>query len=316
VHPDEETVMGKRFSIASSLSLAAFAFVLTAGGDAFAFCRSTTCRAKGKVECPVDKHGCVTEGEKLWWPTTCIGYATNKLGTQDYDPADTRAVIQKTFQHWTEVKCEDGSISKMGFEERDPVPCKKSEYNKNGPNVNVVLFQDDNWKYRGVDGTLAKTSVTYSDDTGEIYDADIEVNTANNTVTMTEEQGKVEYDLEAILTHEVGHFIGIAHSDDPSAVMFASYTPGSLAQRKLTPDDIKAVCTIYPATYDKPCNPTPRGGFSATCSDADKTALCSAQPGGGEASYGVATLFVGTCLLGVRSRRRRAARNAASRGPA
>jgi hypothetical protein len=296
--------MGKRLSIVSSLSLAAFAVVLTSAGDADAFCRSTTCRAKGKVECPTDKDGCVTEGEKLWWPTTCVGYATNKLGTQDYDPADTRAVIKKTFEHWTDVKCADGTTAKMSFEEHDPIPCKKSEYNKNGPNVNVILFQDDNWNYRGVDGTLAKTSVTYDDSTGEIYDADIEVNTANNTVTMTDEPGKIEYDLEAILTHEVGHFIGIAHSPDPSAVMFASYSPGSVAQRKLTPDDIAAVCAIYPATYDKACNTVPRGGFSPTCSAADKSALCSVQPGGG-ASYGVASLFLGTCLLTARARRRR-----------
>jgi hypothetical protein len=273
--------------------------------DADAFCRSTTCRAKGGKECATDGDGCPTDGSKLFWPTACISYATNRLGTQDLDPADTRSVIKKTFQAWTDVDCPDGTTAKMAFQEREPIPCKKSEYNKTGPNVNVVLFQDDNWKYRGIDGTLAKTSVTYNDETGEIYDADIEVNTANNTVTITDDPEKIQYDLQAILTHEVGHFIGVAHSPDPSAVMFASYSPGSTSQRKLHPDDVDAVCGIYPSTADLPCNVTPRNGFSPVCSDPDSTAICSVQPGGAGVSYGVVGIFLGSGFLAARARRRR-----------
>lgn len=284
-------------------SLVTVALLVTAN-DASAFCRSTTCRSTGKKECATDADGCSTEGAKLFWPTSCIGYATNKLGTQDLDPTDTREVIKKTFLAWSDVQCPDGTIAKMTFQEREPVPCKKSQYNKNGPNVNVVLFQDDDWKYRGIDATLAKTSVTYNDETGEIYDADIEVNTANNTVTITDDPSKIQYDLQAILTHEVGHFIGIAHSPDPSAVMFASYSPGSTSQRKLHPDDVEAVCTTYPSTSNVACNTEPRGGFSPRCDDPETSESCSVQPGGG-ASYGVATLFLGSGLLAARARRRR-----------
>src|SRR5262245_38281216 len=75
--------------------------ILTLTGTANAFCRSTTCRAQGGKECPTDGDGCPTDGAKLWWPTSCISYATNKLGTQDLDPADTRPVIRKTFEAWT-----------------------------------------------------------------------------------------------------------------------------------------------------------------------------------------------------------------------
>lgn len=277
--------------------------------DASAFCRSTTCRTKNGTECPTDEAGCVTDGAKLFWPSSCVSYATNRLGTQDLDPEDTRAVIRKTFQAWSDVQCPDGTIAKMTFQELEPVPCKRSQYNKNGTNVNVVLFQDDDWKYRGIDGTLAKTSVTYNDDTGEIYDADIEVNTANNTVTITDDPAEVEYDLQAILTHEVGHFIGIAHSPDPSAVMFASYSPGSTSQRELHPDDVDAICEVYPVTSEAACNTEPRGGFSARCDPPETGGICSVQPGGGRegtggASYGVVALFVGSGVLAARARRR------------
>ena len=252
--------------------------VLAAARDASAFCRSSTCRTTGAKECQTDEEGCPAEGAKLFWTSSCISYAVNELGTQDLDPADTREVIKKTFQAWSDVPCgKDGKAgtASMTFQERDPVSCKKSEYNKEAPNVNVVLFQDDDWKYRGIDGTLAKTSVTYNDETGEIYDADIEVNAANNTVTITDNPQKVEYDLQAILTHEVGHFIGVAHSAESTAVMFASYSPGSVSQRKLTPDDVGAVCAIYPPGRDAACNVEPRGGFSASCGGEEKSGLCT-----------------------------------------
>lgn len=295
--------MTHSFAIAGVAALALLAW----SADAFAFCRSSTCRTTASKECPTDEDGCPTTGAKLFWPSSCISYATNKLGTQDLDPGETRAIIRKTFQAWSDVPCPDGKVASMTFQEREPVSCKKSQYNKTGPNVNVVLFQDDDWKYRGIDGTLAKTSVTYSDETGEIYDADIEVNTANNTVTITDDPRKVQYDLQAILTHEVGHFIGIAHSPNPDAVMYASYNPGSTSQRKLTPDDVEAVCAIYPPNSGVPCETEPRGGFSGSCDDPDEKGICSvSNVGTSDASTGAFGVVFGTGILAAaRTTRRR-----------
>jgi hypothetical protein len=185
----------------------------------------------------------------------------------------------------------------MTFQEREPVSCKKSQYNKTAPNVNVVLFQDNDWKYRGIDGTLAKTSVTYNDQTGEIYDADIEINSANNEVTISDDPAKIEYDLQAILTHEVGHFIGIAHSDKPDAVMYPTYNPGSTTQRKLTPDDVEAVCHIYPPNSDVACETEPRNGFSGECDAPVDDGICSvATIGAAGADASTPTGFFGLVL--------------------
>jgi hypothetical protein len=276
-------------TFAATVAALAAGAILAAASDASAFCRSTTCRSTSTKECATDENSCPIDGARLFWPTSCVSYAVNELGTQDLDPGDTRAIIKKAFQAWSELPCPGGGNASMTFQERDPVSCKVSEYNKDGHNLNVILFQDDDWKYRGIDGTLAKTSVTYNDETGEIYDADIEVNAANNTVTITDNQAKIEYDLQAILTHEVGHFIGIAHSAESSAVMFASYSPGSTSQRKLTPDDIDAVCAIYPPKSGVACNSTPRGGFSASCDAAEKSGLCAVSAVGSEGERKAAT---------------------------
>jgi len=284
---------------------AALAALLLAG-DAEAFCRSTTCRETKTNDCPTDENGCSTKGAKLFWPTSCLSYAANRLGTEAHDPADTLPIIRKTFEAWSDVQCPDGTTAAMRITEMDPIPCKRSEYNKNGPNVNVVLFQDAKWNYRGIDGTLAKTSVTYNDETGEIYDADIEVNTAFNEVTITDDPLNVEYDLQAILTHEVGHFIGIAHSPDPSAVMFASYSPGSLTQRRLHPDDVEAVCAIYPAAEARACDAEPRNGFSPTCGPGDdKKAFCDVAPGAAGPPVGLGVTFMVVSAVAISARRRK-----------
>lgn len=42
-------------------------------------------------------------------------------------------------------------------------------------------------------------------------------------------------DLETVALHEIGHLLGIMHSDDPSAIMYETYT---IMNRLLSSDDI------------------------------------------------------------------------------
>lgn len=296
--------------------MASIAAILATGASessAHAWCRSTTCRGTEKKPCPTDDNGCPKTGKKLFWTTSCVGFSIQKDGTQLLGFEQAETAIRQSFDAWTEVKCEDGSSS-MSFTFQKLVECHKSRYQPEGTNVNVILFQDNDWIYRGIDGTLAKTSVTYDDATGEIYDADIEVNAANNALTTTDDANKTKYDLQAILTHEVGHFIGIAHSLDESAVMFASYTPGTSFGRKLTDDDKEAACGAYPPDRKAECQPNPRGGFDETCAEEEEG--CSVSPRramiaqrqsppiegeepGRSSSQGVETvgLFLGVALL-------------------
>ena len=51
------------------------------------------------------------------------------------------------------------------------------------------------------------------------------------------------YDLQAILTHETGHFLGLAHATEATSVMYAFYRQGAI---DLTEDDAAGLCSIYP----------------------------------------------------------------------
>jgi MYXO-CTERM domain-containing protein len=71
--------------------------------------------------------------------------------------------------------------------------------------------------------------------------------------------------LASIVTHEIGHFIGIGHSDDVNATMFASAERTSIEKRTLDQDDINAVCDIYPpGSLSNEC-PQPMGGLELNC---------------------------------------------------
>jgi hypothetical protein len=79
------------------------------------------------------------------------------------------------------------------------------------------------------------------------------------------------YDLKTIVTHEAGHFLGLAHTPVQNAVMFASYQAGVF----LGPDDSAGLCTVYPPSGMRStssggaaagaCDPTPPHGFSDQC---------------------------------------------------
>ena len=204
-----------------------------------------------------------------------MGFAINEQGTTQLRYEDSKRILQQAFKAWSDTPCERGGAASITFSPQDDVPCHTSEYNSTKPNVNVVLFQDNDWKYDNIDGTLAKTTVTFNQDTGEIYDADIEVNAAENGLTISDDPSKINYDLLAIVTHEVGHFVGLAHSPDPTASMFKSYPPGSTTQRTVSTDDAAAICAAYPPGRAATCDATPRNGFGGTC-DAPGGGTCAA----------------------------------------
>jgi len=97
----------------------------------------------------------------------------------------------------------------------------------------------------------------------------MEINTANVRITISDQDIASDgYDFLSIVTHETGHFLGMAHSEHEDAAMYARYSQGSTAMRQLKADDIAGICSIYfpdgtHSRSDGPvaesaCNPSPR----------------------------------------------------------
>ncbi|XP_059624564.1 metalloendoproteinase 2-MMP-like [Cornus florida] len=68
------------------------------------------------------------------------------------------------------------------------------------------------------------------------YDAD--ENWSTNPTSMN------QIDLESVAVHEIGHVLGLGHSRDRNAIMFASYSHNPI-RRDLNTDDIQGIRALY-----------------------------------------------------------------------
>jgi hypothetical protein len=309
-------------------SVSALVAVLAAAGDASAWCRTTT--TDGFT--PTAAQPCDDAGLPLYWSTRCVGYDLQSDGSVQVDLATAKAVAAKAFAAWSSIDCPadpvacasgDAGQGKPTIEAHylGDVSCACTEYNQSGGNANVIMFRDKGWTdcdgkaKPDADVTLALTTVTYNTKTGEIFDADMEINStpSNATITATEPPAKVVYDLQSIITHEAGHFLGLAHTQ-PShsdATMYARYQQGQIFMRDPSQDDICGMCAIYPPGRTATCDDVPRHGFRSTCggSAGPESSGCSCElpgvgGGGGGAQLAIAGA-IAALVTGVIARRRR-----------
>jgi|GEM_PF-2236157 len=110
-------------------------------------------------------------------------------------------------------------------------------------NANIIVFRDE-WEESAT--IMALTTVTHQVNTGQIHDADIEINTQYYRFGIVTDDNPHVVDLQNTLTHELGHAFGLAHSDDPEATMFAYSDYGDIRMRSLAQDDLEAIATLYP----------------------------------------------------------------------
>ena len=79
------------------------------------------------------------------------------------------------------------------------------------------------------------------------------------------------YDMQTSLTHEIGHCMGLKHSDDTTAVMYRSYQG---VRRELQPDDLAGLCAMFGCPA-----PTPTATATSTpTSTPTPTATATSSP--------------------------------------
>jgi hypothetical protein len=177
-------------------------------------------------------------------------------------------------------------------------------------------------------GIIALTS-TWARADGHIVDADVRVNGLDNLFANVDDgfvpgNGQTTvYDLQNALTHELGHLIGLGHScwnlfsdeeqpiddqnipvplcdsapdDVKQTVMFATIPLADTIEttkRNLSPDDVRAVCTIYPASQDP-----------HACSYDMPDDGCGCRAGAGIAPAGASLALLSLLAIAIGGRRR------------
>jgi hypothetical protein len=340
---------------------------VAAAGDASAFVRSTTA--------PLHPD----QGSCLWWRPRGLTYLVNFSGLTGQGctgSAAVSALVQPAFQAWmTATRAGAGSAcTDLAFTFGGESAVTEVGYRQSGANVNLVVYRHGScsdptvvpssdpchgtvgacatayncWDHAGVGlsaNTLALTTTSFDVATGEILDADVELNgwsgnttTTNGITTATSgwyftcagpekgscvdppygQSGCNWIDVGNTVTHEAGHVIGLDHvcvagypspydaCPTPSPVMAPTAVIGETRRRTLTTDDVEAVCTIYPA-----------GQTTKTCASTSTpttTAPATSSGGGGCATAGQGGLLALLAGLFV-ARRRRAARRASGSTP-
>ncbi len=126
--------------------------------------------------------------------------------------------------------------------------------------VNGVYFHDTSWPSELVAGALAQT-IVHVDGSGKLHDTDIHINGAEYRFSTDGAAGT--QDIRSILTHEIGHALGLGHSSDARATMNASGS--GLRWRSLEKDDVDGVCALYPGTGTRGCAAPSTAGGEGPC---------------------------------------------------
>jgi hypothetical protein len=259
--------------LAACCAVAALSF---SAADARAYCRTTTCDPREDANgCARDANSCETRGQSLFWPDACVTYAVQRNGSplRGISAYETDQAARKAFSAWLGADCPGGGHPSIGVIPLGGASCDEVEFNppKDGragaPNANIVMYRDDDWPYPDEFSVIARTSLTFDPATGAIFDADIEINSFENEFSLSDTA--ISNDLQAVLTHEIGHFLGLDHSSDPYATMRWNYSLSSLSARTLSSDDKAGICSIYAPDPNRaltcPGDTGPHNGFSREC---------------------------------------------------
>lgn len=291
--------MRARFAIASLTAVASLAF---ASADARAYCQTTTEKETAGYDPSVS--GCWTTGAPLKWNVRDVNYSLDVGASTQVSLADATTVVRDAFGKWSTAVCATTdagtthpsiTLHDVGPTDAAATDCGLVECDPTIHDTNHdIVFRDGVWPHNDPNNTLALTTVTYGIHSGEIFDADMEINSHDHKLSIASPTPIGAFDLGTILTHETGHFIGMAHSNQAGAVMFVRYVSGRM---QLTPDDVTGVCTIYPPDSSSGSS---NGNVKAGC------ACGTAQSDGatGATALGGAAALVLAATLRARRRRR------------
>lgn len=266
--------------------------------DAQAYCRSTTCDPHD-YECPTDDNGCSRGGPPLSWRALPLQYRFQKSGSEKLDMDLAREAARRAFDTWSDVRCKTGRTSLRFAEGADIARNKPLKKRSQGSEPFGIYFRDETWPYSGGDDALAVTSQTFGMYSGYIEYADIEINTSERKYAVTDEEDGI--DLQAVFTHEIGHYIGLAHSNVSDSIMVARYCQSSdrcgkdvETARALAQDDIDAVCALYPPA-----------GIAGVKYEEPQSCAATAAPGREKSTWPIVIAIGALALAFARARRAR-----------
>jgi MYXO-CTERM domain-containing protein len=183
------------------------------------------------------------DGSGAIWSRLPVHYSINSAGSSRFTLPALEALIADSFGAWGEPCCSrfsavyDGTTSSTAL---------------NKPAGKVVLsWEESRWPgpqsyYGDVNSTIAVTLLSFANDC-TIAEAPILFNAVGFRFTdqcNASSCASGGTDLQSVATHEIGHLLGLDHSNINGTTMYA-YNLGGDQGRSLHQDDINGVCALY-----------------------------------------------------------------------
>jgi hypothetical protein len=226
----------------------------------------------------------------LAWTKRVYTFHVHSAGSSKTPQNAEFAGIDAAFQSWGQLaeKCSD-----FRFVKGQQVDTVTVGYKQGEENANILTFRETScqtavpssdscfvdgscgnkyncWDHS--DGTIALTTTTFSFKSGTIYDADIEFNAAEHTdgesflfTTVSSPPCPetspgplcVATDIQNTLTHELGHVVGLDHTDVLGSTMEPSAPLGETQKRIIDEGTAAGFCETYPiGATTPPCDAT------------------------------------------------------------
>jgi len=211
---------------------------------------------------PATARAYTLNGSTWTWQGTAIDdpfhVAPDSFAADGVDPSELLDAVDAAMLTWNEAGY-DLQLAR-GDDVADPVQ---------SPEGSFELFQGADTE-TGI--TLAYTAVWGYED-GLAFDCDVlflDADDDGDIVWSADPDGPPEgaWDVQSVALHELGHCLGLSHSTDEGAIMYAHYS----GRRTLSADDLSGLASLY----DPTCADADGDGVSACAGDcADDNALIS-----------------------------------------
>lgn len=296
-----QTSLREFFSITTTLFLVLWS-VITAQGYAFNEIVPDV-REPGSVSggsaCPVPSHQLTSPAAIAFRWSTMLGTNPKTILTQDQTANgslnEIEQVIQQSLSVWSSVRGTSLTAASIA-----PLVRGSASNLCGSDGINSICFDQPDMAF--TPGVLAFTRVITADQIGiqlgsgapstqigQILDADIYFNPNDSLVSFSTPSALAanpkSYDLESILTHELGHALGFSHSAVWSAMMFPfAPAPGTFSGMRPTTQQPDAPLgdddrTGLRVLYHDPADTQFIGSFQGRILPANPLSLPASPPG-------------------------------------